>query len=66
MRLTLGKSTQELKEWLGFIPQLKLYARQFEEAGVTGEAMLAVESEQELAERFGILMMTTTMRKLNE
>ena len=45
------------------IPQLKLYARQFEEAGVTGKDMLAVESEQELAERFGVMMLMTMMTK---
>ena len=47
-RGVLGKSEQDLKQWLSHITQLKPYAEQFEDANVTGEAILAITSEAEL------------------
>jgi len=46
----LGSSSGDLKRWLERIPQLKPYTEQFQEAGLTAEAMLAVQSDAQLAE----------------
>lgn len=48
-RCELGPGEQDLKQWLLCIDQLKPYADQFEEANVTGETMLAIMSESDLA-----------------
>ena len=49
-RVFLGPTEQDLKKWLLCIEQLKPYASQFEDAKVTGEAMLAITSEEALAD----------------
>ena len=48
-RCVLGKSKQDLKQWLSSIDQLEPYAEQFKAADVTGGAMLAIMSEAELS-----------------
>ena len=49
-RVLLGPTEQDLKQWLLSIEQLKPYAAQFEDAKVTGETMLAITSEEALAD----------------
>ena len=44
----LGTSEQGLKQWLSRIDQLKPYAEQFRAAKITGGALLAITSEEEL------------------
>ena len=49
-RCTLGRGAQDLREWLESIPDLHQHSSKFEDAGVTGEQLVAVESDGELIE----------------
>ena len=45
----LGPTGEDLKKWLSRIDQLKPYVPQFEDAKITGSAMLEISSEEELS-----------------